>query len=53
MSLNLLFDGKLQSTVHQYHPPDVDALRSKLAQYPSGTTFHVTPSSVSASNSYP
>jgi hypothetical protein len=42
MSLNLLFDGKLQSTVHQYHPPDVDALRSKLAQYPSGTTFHVT-----------
>jgi hypothetical protein len=41
MSLNLLFDGKLQSNVHQYHPPDVDALRSKLAQYPSGTTFHV------------
>jgi hypothetical protein len=43
MSLNLLFDGKLMSDVnHQYHPPDVDALRSKLAQYPSGTTFHVT-----------
>ena len=43
MSLNLLFDGKLMSDVnHQYHPHDVDALRSKLAQYPNGTTFHVT-----------
>ena len=41
VSLNLLFDGKLQSNVHQYHPTDVNALRSKLAQYPSGTTFHV------------
>ena len=42
VSLDLLFDGKLQSNVRQYHPPDVDALRSKLAQYPRGTTFHVT-----------
>jgi hypothetical protein len=43
MSLNLLFDGKLMSDInHQFHPPDVDALRSKLAQYPSSTTFHVT-----------
>jgi hypothetical protein len=43
MSLNLLFDGKLMSDInHQYSPHDVDALRSKLAQYPSGTRFHVT-----------
>jgi hypothetical protein len=43
MSLNLLFDGKLMTDInHQYHPRDADALRSKLAQYPNGTTFHVT-----------
>lgn len=42
MRLNLLFDGKLQSEVHQYLPADADALRSKLAQYPHGTTFQVT-----------
>jgi hypothetical protein len=43
MSLNLLFDGRLQSDIHhQYFPADADALHSKLAQYPNGTTFHVT-----------
>jgi hypothetical protein len=42
MSINVLFDGKLQSDIHQYFCADVDALRRKLAQYPSGTTFHVT-----------
>jgi hypothetical protein len=42
MSVNVLFDGKLQSDIHQYFCADVDALRRKLAQYPSGTTFHVT-----------
>ena len=42
MSLNLLFDGKLMSSINHQSPRDVNALRSKLAQYPNGTTFHVT-----------
>jgi hypothetical protein len=43
MSLDVLFDGRLQSDIHhQYFPADADALRSKLAQYPNGTTFHIT-----------
>lgn len=42
MRLNLLFDGKLMSSINHQSPRDVDALRSKLAQYPNGTTFHVT-----------
>ena len=42
MSINVHFDGKLQSDIHQYFCADADALSRKLAQYPSGTTFHVT-----------
>jgi hypothetical protein len=51
MSLNLLFDGKLRSSVHQYHPPDVDALRSSSPN----TQRHNIPRhpSVSANNSHP
>ena len=43
MSISLPLDGRLQSDInHQYHSINIDALRRKLAQYPNGTTFHVT-----------
>lgn len=43
MNLDVLFDGRLQSDIHhQYHSNNIDTLCHKLAQYPNGTTFHVT-----------
>jgi hypothetical protein len=43
LSINFLFDERLQADVnHQYSTADTASLASKLAQYPSGTTFRLT-----------
>jgi hypothetical protein len=43
LSINFLFDERLQADVnHQYSAADTASLASKLAQYPSGTTFRLT-----------
>jgi hypothetical protein len=43
MSISLPLDGRLQADIHfQYFSNNIDALCRKLAQYPNGTTFHVT-----------
>jgi hypothetical protein len=42
MNISLPLDGRVQADIHQYHSTNIDALCRKLAQYPNGTTFHVT-----------
>jgi hypothetical protein len=43
LTINFFFDERLQADVnHQYSAADTTALVSKLAQYPSGTTFWLT-----------
>jgi hypothetical protein len=43
LSINLLFNERLQADInHQYSAADAASLTSKLAQYPSGTTFWIT-----------
>lgn len=43
LSLDLLFDGQLRVDInHQYFSKNLDSLRSKLRQYPSGTKFRLT-----------
>jgi hypothetical protein len=43
LTINFLFDERLQADVnHQYSATDTAAVVSKLAQYPSGTTFRLT-----------
>ena len=43
LSLNIFFDGQLRVDInHQYFSNDLDSLRGKLRQYPSGTKFRVT-----------
>jgi hypothetical protein len=43
LTINFQFDERLQADVnHQYSGADTAAVVSKLAQYPSGTTFRLT-----------
>ncbi len=43
LSINFLFDERLRADInHQYSAADTASLTSKLAQYPSGTTFWIT-----------
>ncbi|MFQ5737862.1 MAG: hypothetical protein ACE5JX_02535 [Acidobacteriota bacterium] len=42
VTLNILFDGRLQANVNQrYFMDDLKSLRAKLAQFPRGTRFRI------------